>query len=361
MTEQSDQLRSSGKTWIDLSISNPTRVGLALPDPFEIAPLAAHGYAPQAAGAAEARSAIATYYQQEFGAEIAPDRILLTTSTSEAYSYCFKLVADPGDTILVPQPSYPLLQFLIEAEGLVAKPYPLHYAGGEWILDRDRLKAACDASTRAIIIVSPNNPTGHFLSTADLDWLVEFSNDQYWLISDEVFADYAWTGHPRSATQLKAPNCLVLSGLSKICALPQMKLGWIVRPEGSPIGPQLEWIADTYLSVSSPIERASPHWLAARSRFQHPIQTRCREGLATIERLLKGSAWTLLPVEAGWAAIVRGPDRHEEEDLALRLLESGFSAHPGFYYDLPFQPSFVISLLTPPDDLESGLAAILAI
>ena len=306
---------------------------------------------------------MATYYQQEFGANIAPERILLTTSTSEAYSYCFKLIADPGASILIPQPSYPLLQFLIEAEGLQTKSYPLHQAGGEWILDRDQLAASCDSTTRAIILVHPNNPTGHFLCREDLEWLVEFSRDRYWLISDEVFACYNWSAgkdQQRSLTALKAENALVLSGLSKICALPQMKLGWIVMPTDASIHHHLELVADTYLSVSSPIQRAALDWIPNRAKFQAPLRARCLENLRIIQQTLSGSQWAMLPVEAGWTVILRGPASCNEEDFVLRLLEHGFSAHPGYYYDLPFHPCLVLSLLTPTSQLQAGLAAMVA-
>ncbi len=304
---------------------------------------------------------MALYYEQEFGTKLDPDRILLTTSTSEAYSYCFKLIANPGDTILIPQPSYPLLQFLIEAEGLKAVPYPLHEAGGEWILDRDHLVEACNPTCKAIILVHPNNPTGHFLRAEDLAWLLNFSADRLWLVSDEVFADYAWASdlaHTRSLTQLDPSNALILSGLSKICALPQMKLGWIVMPQDKAIHQHLELVADTYLSVSGPIQKAAASWLAKRAEFQASIRARCLANLESIPKLLTNSEWALLSVDAGWTAILKGPARHNEEDLVLSLVRQNISVHPGFYYDLPFQPALVISLLTPPTHLAAGLSAI---
>ncbi len=355
--------RASGRPLIDLSLSNPTQASIALPDPFLIANLKVDPYAPQAKGAAQTREQVALYYEQEFSARISPDRILLTTSTSEAYSYCFKLIASPGDSILIPQPSYPLLQFLIEAEGLEARPYPLHQADGEWLLDREGLARACNETTRAIILVHPNNPTGHFLKTDDLNWLIEFSADRLWLISDEVFADYAWSAgstHIRSLTQIEAPNVFSLSGLSKICALPQMKLGWIVMPENPTVHNHLELVADTYLSVSSPIQQAAASWLPQRAQFQAPIRERCFSNLQAIPSQVKNSPWSLLPVEAGWTAILRGPAEGDEEAFVLRLLERDVSVHPGFYYDLPFQNSLVISLLTPPHQMISGIETIIS-
>lgn len=304
---------------------------------------------------------MALYYEQEFGASLNPDRILLTTSTSEAYSYCFKLIANPGDTVLIPQPSYPLLQFLIEAEGLKAAPYPLHEVCGEWILDRDRLVKACNPCCKAIVLVHPNNPTGHFLKAEDLAWLLDFSADRLWLVSDEVFADYAWAAtspQTRSLTQLDPSNAFILSGLSKICGLPQMKLGWIVMPPNEAIHQHLELVADTYLSVSAPIQKAAASWLPERAKFQAAIRARCLANLKSIPNLLANSEWTLLSVEAGWTAILKGPAHQNEEALALRLVEQNISVHPGFYYDLPFHQAFVISLLIPPAHLATGLRAI---
>ncbi len=355
--------RSSGRPLIDLSLSNPTQAAIGLPDPFLIAKLEGDPYAPLAKGSWQTREQVALYYEQEFSSKISPNRILLTTSTSEAYSYCFKLIANPGDSILIPQPSYPLLQFLVEAEGLKAKPYPLHEAGGEWILDREGLALACDDSTKAIVLVHPNNPTGHFLKSGDLNWLVEFSANRLWLISDEVFSDYAWQAastHLRSLTQIEAPNTFTLSGLSKICALPQMKLGWIVMPQNESIHNSLELVADTYLSVSGPIQQAAACWLPQRGQFQSPIRERCLANLKNIPNQVKQSQWSLLPVEAGWTAILKGPSNGEEEALVLRLLELDFSVHPGFYYDLPLQNALVVSLLTPPHQLESGIEAIIS-
>ncbi len=351
--------RLSGLPIIDLTISNPTQANLNLPDPA-FAPSAA-AYAPSAAGGAPTREAVSRYYSEDFGSRVAPDDLLLTTSTSEAYSYCFKLIADPGAKVLLPQPSYPLLQFLVEAEGLTAVPYPLHEAAGQWIFDRDRLAAACDPSTRAIVVVNPNNPTGHFLSADDAEWLIDFAANRYWIICDEVFADYVWNPSPnaqRSFTALRAPNVLCLSGLSKICALPQMKLGWIAMPPSPEIRRNLEWIADTYLGVSSPIQSAAVGWLASRASFQRPIVDRCRENLALLAAALRGSPWSLLRVEAGWAAILRGPAHLDEESVVLNLLEVGFLAQPGFYYDLPIPCALVLSLLTPTTELSNGLDAI---
>lgn len=254
-----------------------------------------------------------------------------------------------------------MLQFLIEAEGLIAQPYPLHHALGEWILDREALLAKLTASTAAIVLVHPNNPTGHFLSDADLHWLAEISHDRCWLISDEVFADYRWVPSATpSLTRLNPPNAFILSGLSKICALPQMKMGWMVMPEDNQTQRRMELIADTYLSVSTPIQAAASGWLVARQEFQHPIRDRIRTNLEILSLTLQQQPWQALPVEAGWTSIIQGPAHKDEEALVLNLMAQGFSVHPGFYYDLPIEHCLVLSLLTPPDQLKQGLAAILA-
>lgn len=342
---------------IDLSNANPTRASLELPPLEAIAPGA---YAPQSAGALATREAVCAYYREDFAAHVEPSQVVLTTSTSEAYSYCFKLIADAGSEILIPEPSYPLLHFLIEADGLVPVPYPLHYAGGEWHLDREALLERITASTKAVIVVHPNNPTGHFLNAADREWLAAETQDRLWILSDEVFASYDWRGGRTTLASACLANTFVLSGLSKICALPQMKLGWIVLPDSATPQRDMELIADTYLSVSTPIQSAAVGWLARRAEFQAPIRRRCLKGITMIGAALRDQAWSALPVDAGWSIILKGPAHLDEEQFILSLIERGFSAHPGFYYDLPFAPSVVLSLLTPPEDLRAGLAAITA-
>lgn len=352
-----------GKSILDLSISNPTKVELALPDPFAIHQLRSDGYSPQASGSKEVLESISEYYRQEFHANVPADQLLLTSSTSEAYSYCFKLIADPGDSILIPQPSYPLLQMLVEAESLEGRHYPFHRVGSDWLLDRERLGQLCDNTTRAIVLVNPNSPTGHFLPEEDLNWLIDFSRDRYWLISDEVFSDYVWSNpgpDTRSLTQFQTQNAFVLSGLSKICALPQMKLAWIAMPSDPKLHQNLELVADTYLSVTTPIQSAATGWLAERQNFQAPVRDRCRANLELLQNSLRNTPWSLNQPEAGWVAILHGPSHIEEEDFALRLLAEGVSIQPGYFYDLPIQPCFVISLLTQVDHLRAGLRIILS-
>lgn len=339
---------ASATGYTDLMVTNPLRAGLNLP-PAEPIP------------GGDARTAVAAYYASEQGAAIDPRQVLLTASTSEAYSFSFKLIADAGDRILLPQPSYPLLDHLTRAEALTGVPYPLHYAAGEWLLDREAIARCWDSRTRGIVLVEPNNPTGNWLSPADHDWLVEFTTGRGWLLSDEVFSDYGWQARPgQPLASRKLDNLLVFSGLSKVCALPQMKLGWILMPKQPELWRRLELIADTWLSVSGPTLAAAPGWLDRRAQFQAPVKARCRQSLAILSEVLTGAAWELLPVAAGWCAVLRGPAHIDEESLLLALLKEGYLAHPGYYYDLPFPVSLVVSLLTPPADLRAGLAALIS-
>ncbi len=338
---------AAGLPIADLSVSNPTRVGLT------VALELGSRYDPAPAGGIATREAIARYYREEFGVELSPRRIQLCASTSEGYSYCLKLLADPGDEVLIPEPSYPLLEHLIRAEGVVAIPYATHYAAGEWVLDRERLQGAIGPRTKAIVLVHPNNPTGHFWSAEDLEWLPP----QLPRISDEVFADYAWEAPPAPRT-LAASGAFCLSGLSKVCALPQMKLGWIVMPEEEHIVRAMEFIGDTYLSVSAPIQEAAPTWLARRDELQAPVKERCRQNLAW---LYAQRGLAVDRVGAGWCAIVRTSSGGDEEEMAARLIERGFWLHPGYYYDLPMREAWVLSLLTQPERLEAGIGALSAL
>jgi alanine-synthesizing transaminase len=338
----------------DLSISNPTQAGLSVP---QAGPAFTTHYTPSASGSLPAREAISAYYARQFQAAVSPERIVLCASTSEGYSFCLKFIADPHDEILIPQPSYPLLQHLVAAEGLTPIPYPIHAAGADWLLDREALASRVTPRTKAIVAVHPNNPTGQYMPPSDVAWLQSLAQDRLWLISDEVFADYAWPPHaPRSLANSPHANTVVLSGLSKICGLPQMKLAWILLPS-----PQLrepfEWVSDTYLSVSAPIEQATPHWLANSAASQAPIRQRCLANLNFLRSATLGP-WNVLPPEAGWTAILRGPATQSEETIVLDLIAKGFFIQPGFYYDLPFEPALVLSLLTPTEDLARFLKVI---
>jgi hypothetical protein len=291
------------------------------------------------------------------------ERILLTASTSEAYAYLFKLLADPGDNVLVPRPSYPLFDYLATMESVEVRQYPLAYHGA-WSIDLEGLASAITDRTRAIVLVHPNNPTGSFVKRAELDVLTALCRErQLALISDEVFSDYDFTPDPdRAATLAAVTDCLAfaMSGLSKIAGLPQMKLGWMVVSGPEPLRAQaferLEWIADTYLSVSTPVQCAARTLLDAGKQVQMQIRERCAVQLALAREMLAGSPANLLAVEGGWYITVQVPRVRSEEEWCLQLLErENLLVQPGFFYDFDSEAYLVVSLLTAPAVFREGL------
>ena len=360
--------RAAGGEVLDLTESNPTHAELeypadtvqALADPRLLR------YEPAPAGAPAARDAVAGYYRAR-GWDVPAGRILLTASTSEAYAYLFKLLASPGDEVLVPRPSYPLFEFLATMESVQVRPYSLAYHGG-WGIDLAALEAALTAKTRAIVLVNPNNPTGSYIKRNELTELVRLCRARdLALISDEVFSDYALgSGRDRVATLAWLDECLTfsMSGLSKVAGMPQMKLGWIVVNGPSPVRQQamerLEWIADTYLSVSTPVQCAASRLLAAGEEVQRQIRERTAANLVFARETLKGSAAGLLDVEGGWYIILQVPRIRSEEDWTLELLERGVLVQPGFFYDFETEAYLVVSLLTEPRVFQQGLAQVRA-
>jgi aspartate/methionine/tyrosine aminotransferase len=359
--------RSAGLPLIDLTASNPTRCGF---DYDEVAILAALVtpeslvYDPNPRGMLAAREAVCRYYAGH-GAEVAADRVLLTPSTSEAYSYLFRLLCDPGDEVLIAQPSYPLFDFLAQIESVRLVPYPLFYDHG-WQLDMEALRSRITPRTRAIALVHPNNPTGHFTKAAERRVLEAICAEHgLALIVDEVFLDYGLGGggEPSFACGEHPVLTFVLSGLSKIAGLPQMKAAWIAS-----FGPQeileqalgrLEVIADTFLSMNAPVQLAMPEWLDHRGPLQKQIQDRLRGNLALLDRELEGTAISRLEVEAGWYATLRVPAIERDEELAVRLIrEHGVEVHPGHFFGLADSGWLVVSLLTPSAELLRGIEAI---
>jgi hypothetical protein len=362
--------RRAGVAILDLTESNPTRAGFSYPAAEILASLAdarSMVYEPAPAGAWQAREAVATYYAAR-GQVIEPERILLTASTSEAYAHLFKLLADPGDEVLAPRPSYPLFEFLAALESVRVVEYPLVYHGGWW-LDTEALARALTARTRAVIVVHPNNPTGSFLKREELERLVPLcAGRSLAIISDEVFADYAFGPDPgRVATLAGVDEALTftLSGLSKIAGLPQMKLGWIVVG-GLPGAraqalERLELIADTYLSVGTPVQHALPRLLAAGQTVRQQIAARVRENLDYLRTTIgSASACGVLEVEGGWYATLRVPRTWSEEEWALELLDKdNVLVQPGFFYDFECEAYLVLSLLTPAESFSEGVRRLL--
>ena len=357
--------RRCGARILDLTESNPTHAGFAYPRET----LAALGdersllYEPSPAGLTEARQAVADYHAAR-GCSVARERILLTASTSEAYAYLFKLLANAGDNALVPRPSYPLFEFLAGMESVEARHYALAFHGG-WGIDFDSLETAMNERTRAIVVVNPNNPTGSYLKTAELAQLSRLcARRGVALISDEVFSDYSFAPDAdRVASLAGHEGCLAfsMSGLSKIAGLPQMKLGWIVVNGPPELRAQamerLEWVADTYLSVSTPVQHAARRLLQAGEAVQAQIRERTAGNLAVARAALAGSAANLLPAEGGWYAIARVPGVRTEEEWVLGLLEcNGVLVQPGFFFDFASEAYLVLSLLTPREVFAEGIA-----
>lgn len=358
--------RRAGATILDLTESNPTRAGFSYPAEEILEALAdarSMLYEPAPAGAWQARQAVAGYYAAR-GQAIEPDQVLLTASTSEAYAHLFKLLADPGDEVLAPRPSYPLFEFLAGLESVRVAGYPLVYHDGWW-LDTEALARGVTERTRAVIVVHPNNPTGSFLKRDELERLVPLcAGRNLAIISDEVFRDYVLGPDPRRVATLAGVDevlTFTLSGLSKIAGLPQMKLGWIVV--GGPPGARaqalerLELIADTYLSVGTAVQHALPRLLATGAAVQQQIAARVRGNLDFLQTTIGNvSACGVLEVEGGWYATLRVPRTRSEEEWALELLgQDHVLVQPGFFYDFESEAFLVLSLLTPVETFREGV------
>jgi alanine-synthesizing transaminase len=328
---------------IDLTLSNPTRAGL----PVSVAPLPpAPVYQPDPRGLPAAREAVAAYHG------IAADRVVLTASTSEAYSWLFKLLCAAGDEVLVPEPSYPLFGYLTALECVGAVPYALRW-DGEWHLDAAALRFS--EKTRAVLVVSPGNPTGAYLKRDERAALAALCRQhECALISDEVFADFAAFPDARrasSAARYDDVLAFALSGLSKVAGLPQLKLGWIAAagPGADEAVRRLELIADTYLSVSSPVQLAAPELIAGRDTFQAAVQERLARNRAALAAARPaGAPWNVLRAEGGWSEVLSVPRSRSEEEWALALLDAGVLVHPGYFFDFPSGAHLVLSLLPEP-------------
>lgn len=364
-----EERRRAGRGFLDLTETNPTRVGLDRPRDL-LTPLAEPeglAYEPAPRGLESARAAVAAD-QARRGLGLDPSQIVLTASTSEAYGFLFKLLADPGDAVLVPRPSYPLFEYLAGLEEIRPEAYPLTY-DGEWHLDVAAVAEAVTPRTRAVVAVNPNNPTGSFLKREEAAALVALCAERgLALVSDEVFADYAFGDDPRRVASLVGDGpALVfgLGGLSKSCGLPQLKLGWILvsgpAAQRQEALDRLEIVADTYLSVATPVQRAAPALLGRRAELQAPIAERVRGNLRLVEALLQGSPATLLRAEGGWSAVLQIPATLPEEERVERLLTTrDLLVHPGYFFDFAAGAHLVLSLLPPPEAVREGVLRILA-
>jgi len=362
--------RRSGRKLLDLTASNPTTCGFSYPQQEILAALAnpqALEYRPESRGLPETRAAIAEYYRGRaaFAGSIErvdPERIFLTSSTSEAYTYVFRLLCEAGDEILVPEPSYPLLEFLADLADIRLAPYPLLYDHG-WQIDLQGLAAALTPRSRALLVVHPNNPTGSFVKPREAVELAAIcARREMAIVADEVFLDYA--PEPAIAPTFalhQASLTFTLSGLSKIAALPQMKLAWLIVSGPETLARQaidrLEVIADTYLSPSTPVQLAAPAFLDLRGGLQAQLQQRIAANLAHLDHVLGSqSPITRLEREGGWYAVLRAPASAQDDALAVDLLER-FSVlvHPGHFFNFPRDGFLVLSLITPEAEFLEGV------
>jgi aspartate/methionine/tyrosine aminotransferase len=370
LAEALARCRTEGRPYIDLTDSNPTRAGLAYPENLLAILGEARGlvYYPAPLGLRAAREAVSRDYARR-GVAVPVDHIALTSSSSESYSLLFKLLCDPGDEVLVPRPSYPLFEHLTMLEGVVARSYELE-SQGSWTIDLASLQDGMNARTRAVLLVSPNNPTGSFVRAAELDVIAgECARAAVPIIADEVFADYelADGAGSEAARPLARNDVLVfaLGGLSKSVGLPQVKLGWVAVGGPGPLVNEalsrLELVCDTYLSVSTPVQRAAGEFLEAGATVRHQIQGRIRHNLGVLMARVSGqSQLRMLAAEGGWSAILQVPGLQSEEDLVLDLLEGdGVLVHPGYFFDFPREAYLVMSLLPPPHVFEDGVSRVL--
>jgi alanine-synthesizing transaminase len=369
LTQTLEELRAAGTPLLDLSISNPTQCGLRYDESAILAAFqdpAALTYDPQPKSLRSAREAVARYYREDHNATVDPDSLFLTTSTSEAYSYVFRLLCNAHDEILVPKPSYPLFDFLAGLQDVSLVPYSLEYAQG-WFIDLDSVARALTPRTRAILLVHPNNPTGSYVKPEELRRLNQLCRERNLaLIVDEVFLDYALDGPPRHTFAANQDALTFsLSGLSKIAALPQMKVAWVATtgPDSltRPALDRLEVIADTYLSLNAPIQHALPNLLAQRQSLQSQLLARIQKNYRLLkERLAGHSHCEPLHVDGGWYAVLRVPSERSDEDLAIELARKHHVlVHPGHFYDFPRDGFLVLSLITRPDVFTEGLTRLL--
>lgn len=374
LSDALEKHRAAGKPLLDLTVSNPTVCGFeydrqtilhALGNP------AALIYEPDPKGLICAREAVSAYYAER-GESVSPQDILLTTSTSEAYSFVFRLLCNAGDEILVPAPSYPLFGFLADVQDVRVVRYPLFYDHG-WHVDFHALQEAITPRTRGVVVVHPNNPTGNFCKLHEMEQLSEICAErEIAIIADEVFLDFP-LGESSAQAQLRsfATNkralTFTLSGLSKICGLPQMKVAWLVVSGSERLKREslarLEVIADTYLSMNAPVQLAAPTLLAQRHSFQKQLISRANSNLAGIDSQLKNNLFCKrLEIEGGWYIVLKIHTMRSEADLAKELLEvKNVYVHPGHFFDFSAEPYLVLSVIAQPHDFLSGVQQLLSI
>jgi aspartate/methionine/tyrosine aminotransferase len=361
--------RRSGRALLDLTASNPTECGFHYDQEAILKALAsprALEYHPDPRGLKSAREAVSRYYAG-LGIKVAVEDLVLTTSTSEAYSFVFRLLANPGDEVLIPTPSYPLFDFLADIQDIKLVRYPLFYDHG-WHIDFHRLEQSITARTRGIIVVHPNNPTGHFTRPEEIDKLNQICNkNSMAVIADEVFLDFGLkVERPRAFAGNGQTLTFTLSGISKISGLPQMKLAWLLvsgpEEQTKEALARLEVIADTYLSLNTPVQLAASILLDQRHVVQPQLMERVRRNLSELDSQLAGQRLSSrLEVEGGWYAVLRVPATRSDEELAIDLVERhDVYVHPGHFYGFPTDGYLVVSLITSEAEFAEGVARVLS-
>ncbi len=369
LSEELARHRAAGKPLVDLTVSNPTACGFDYDGDAILRALATPAallYEPEPRGLASARAAVAAYYSER-GVAVPGESIVLTTGTSEAYAHALRLLCDPGDEVLVAAPSYPLLAFLADWGDVSLASYPLVYKDG-WRMDFAALERAITPRARAVVVVHPNNPTGHYCRAEDARRLAKLCAERgLAIVADEVFLDFALEAAPaESFAGRQDALTFTLSGISKIAGLPQMKAAWIVVSGPEPARGQaldrLEVIADTFLSVSAPAQQALGPFLSLRGGFQRQVCARAKRNLAELDRqLARQASCARLRVEGGWYAVLRADSGRPDEDLAIEWLrERNVYIHPGHLFDFPADGYFVISLLAREDEFAEGVRRLLS-
>lgn len=373
LSEARRRLESRGSRLLDLTESNPTRAGVDYPDGIfqALSDRAVSRYEPDPRGLEPARQAVARLFSGK-GAVLSADRILLTAGTSEAYTYLFRLLADPGQAVLVPRPSYPLFQYLAQLSDVETISYPLHLLPREgWRVDFDGLESAAEQGAKAVVVVHPNNPTGSALRREELERLAELCRRREMaLIADEVFAEYFHDPNsdlPKTLLGEYGILVFALGGLSKFLGLPQMKLAWTAC-SGPPSAVEsafgrLEVIADSFLSVNTPAQNALPRWLDAAGSIQAQIRRRLGTNLRFLEDSCGAGEWRLLPVDGGWSAVLKNSALNgweKEERCVLSLLENKqVMVYPGSFFDFDEPGHLVLSLLTEPAVFSEGITRLI--
>jgi alanine-synthesizing transaminase len=368
LAEALERHKSSGRRLLDLSASNPTECGFKYDAPAIMRSLCAPAslqYCPDPKGLKCARQAVSDHYAER-GERVTIDDLILTASTSEAYSFIFRLLCNPGDELLIPTPGYPLFDFLADVNDVKLTRYPLFYDHG-WHIDMHALKQVITPRTRGTIVVHPNNPTGHFTRPAEVTEFNQIcSVHQMAIVADEVFLDFALGAPQKSFAANTGALTFTMSGISKVSGLPQMKFAWLVvsgpEVEKREALARLEMIADTYLSLNAPIQLAAPVLLRQRVVFQQQLMARVRANLDELDaQLAKKQHVSRLAVEGGWYAVLRIPATRSDEELAIELLEKqDVYLHPGHFYDFPRDGYPVVSLITPTQDFSEGMRRVLS-